>query len=97
MPLIDGELRRRLPPLGSQEEELDPIVCAKFILPGTATAWYVTEGEADGSECLFFGFVTQPENKLGEFWLLKLQELGAERDLTFQEGRLTEVVPAPEL
>lgn len=97
MLLVDYRLRRRLPPLESQTAEDNPIVYARFTLAGTKTAWYVTEGQEEGFDYLFFGFVTQPENKFAEFRLSKLRELGAERDFTFVEGRLTEVVPAPEL
>jgi hypothetical protein len=101
MTLLDEELRARLPPLYSQEAEEDPIVYAKFFLPGTNWTWYVTEGEAQGNDFLFFGYVIGLESEFGYFVLSELEEvrtrLGTqvERDLNFTEGRFTTVVPAP--
>jgi hypothetical protein len=104
MELLDDQLRAVLPPLYSQEAEDEPIVHARFFLPGAAPwAWYVTEGEAQEDDFLFFGFVTGLENEFGYFLLSELEALrsrtGAcvERDLTFTAGRLTDVVPAPDL
>jgi hypothetical protein len=103
MKLLDDELRQKLPPLNSQEADDDPFVHAKFFLPGTDTAWYVTEGEAAGDDFVFFGFVSQPVNQFAEFQLSQLERIrgphdaSVERDAAFTPGRLTEVVPAPEL
>ena len=103
MPLLTDELRTRLPPLNSQEAEDDPVVYAKFVLPGTKSAWYVTEGQAAGAEFAFFGFVTEPVNDFAEFYLSQLERIrgphGAcvERDPEFTPGRFTDVVPAPDL
>ena len=102
MKLLTDELRARLPPLYSQEAEADPIVYAKFFLPGTGWTWYVTEGSPRGDDFLFFGFVVGLESEFGYFVLSELESVrtslvvGVERDLTFREGRLTEVVPAPD-
>jgi hypothetical protein len=105
MKLLDDELRQKLPPLNSQEAENDPFVYAKFFLPGTDAAWYVIEGQAAGDEFVFYGFVTQSVSQFefGEFQLSELEAIrgphGArvERDPDFTPGRLTDVVPAPEL
>jgi hypothetical protein len=102
MKLLTDELRARLPPLYSQEAEADPIVYAKFFLPGTDWTWYVTEGSPRGDDFLFFGFVVGLESEFGYFVLSELESVrtslvvGVERDLTFTEGRLTGVVPAPD-
>lgn len=101
--LLSDELRARLPPLYSQEAEADPFVYAKFFLPGTGWTWYVMEGEARGDDFLFFGFVCGQEAEFGYFVLSELESattplgLHVERDLAFTEGRLTDVVPAPDL
>ena len=101
--LLPDELRARLPALYSQEAEADPMVYAKFFLPGTQWTWYVTEGEAKGEDFLFFGFVVGQEAEFGYFVLSELESattplgLHVERDLAFTEGRLTDVVPAPDL
>jgi hypothetical protein len=102
MKLLTDELRARLPPLYSQEAEPDPTVYAKFILPGTGWTWYVTEGSEQEGDFLFFGFVVGLESEFGYFLLSELETvrtslgLAVERDLHFPEGKLTDVVPAPD-
>ena len=102
MKLLTDELRARLPPLYSQEAKAEPIVYAKFFLPGTNWTWYVTEGSEREGDFLFFGFVVGLESEFGYFLLSELEEVRAggifpvERDLHFREGRLTDVVPAPD-
>jgi hypothetical protein len=101
--LLTNDLRARLPALYSQEKEAEPIVYAKFFLPGTDWTWYVTEGSQLENDFLFFGFVVGVEREFGYFLLSELESvrtplgLAVERDLAFREGRLTDVVPAPEL
>ena len=100
--LLDDQLRNRLPALYSQEAELDPIVYAKFFLPGTGWTWYVTEGGEQGNDFLFLGFVVGLDSEFGYFVLSELESvrsplgLAVERDLAFTEGRFTDVVPAPD-
>lgn len=102
MPLLTGDLRSRLPPLLSQEAEGDPMVYARFHLPGNRWDWYLIEGEPDGDDYLFFGFVFGIEDEFRHFRLSELEAVrglfgeAVERDLTFTEGRLTDVVPAPD-
>src|SRR5690348_5126606 len=102
MKLLTDELRARLPPLYSQEAEAEPMVYAKFFLPGTAWTWYVTEGQEQEGDFLFFGFVAGLDSEFGYFLLSELESvrsalgLPAERDLYFKEGKLTDVVPAPD-
>ena len=102
MPLLDDQLKGRLPPLCAQEADPDPMVYAKFYLPGTRWAWYVFEGQPEGQDYLFFGFVSGRESEFAQFRLSDLEAMrsligqGVQRDLTFPEGRLTDVVPAPE-
>jgi len=103
MKLLTGDLRAKLPALYSQEGESNPIVYAKFFLPGTGWTWYVTEGGQREDDYLFFGFVVGLESEFGYFLLSELESLrtrlglSVERDLHFQEGKLTDVVPAPDL
>ena len=102
MPLLDDQLRGRLPPLYAQEAEPEPMVYAKFYLPGTRWACYVFEGQPEGQDYVFFGFVSGRESEFAEFHLSDLDAMrsligqAVQRDLTFSEGRLTDVVPAPE-
>ena len=103
MKLLPEDLKSRLPPLLSQEAADEPVVYAKYFLPGTAWAWYVIEGEEEDGDFLFFGFVTGLDNEFGHFRLSELDGLrgpdsqAVQRDLTFTEGRLTDVVLAPDL
>ena len=103
MPLLDDDLRSRLPTLYSQEAESEPHVFARWFLPGTGWVWYLIEGEASGDDYQLFGFVIGAESEFGYFLLSELEALrspsGAcvERDPTFTEGRLTDVVPAPDV
>lgn len=52
--LMTSELRRKLPPLYSQEDEKDPIVYAKFFNPYGSGTWLITE--FDGRDTMF-GYV----------------------------------------
>ena len=102
MSLLDDQLRGRLPPLYAQEADPEPMVYAKFYLPGTQWAWYVFEGQSQGDDFVFFGFVSGRECEFAQFRLSDLDAMRSligqevQRDLTFPEGRLTDVVPAPE-
>jgi hypothetical protein len=102
MELLTAELRRQLPPLYSQENQADPIVHAKFFTPDSNWTWWVTEGSPQGGDFLFFGFVRGHEDEWGYFLLSELNEvrgplgLRIERDLHFEPGRFTDVVPALE-
>ena len=103
MKLLTEELRAKLLALYAQESEADPIVYAKFFLPGIGWTWYVTEGQEQDGDFLFFGFVVGLESEFGYFLLSELESvrsplggLPVERDLSFREGRLTDVVPAPD-
>jgi hypothetical protein len=103
MPLLPDELRARLPPIYSQEAEPEPRIHCKLFLPGTGWTWYVMEGGPQDNDFLLFGFVVGLESEFGYFLLSELEKLRSplglpvERDLAFTEGRLTDVVPAPEI
>ena len=102
MKLLTEELRAHLPPLYSQEADTDPIVYAKFFLPGTGWTWYPTEGGEQENDFLFFGYVVGLDSEFGYFLLSELESvrsplgLEVERDLAFPEGRFTDVVLAPD-
>lgn len=99
MKLLTDEIRAKLPALYAQEAEHEPVVYAKFFLPGTGWTWYVTEGSQQEDDFLFFGFVVGLESELGYFLLSELESvrtplgLAVERDLAFQEDKLSDVVP----
>ena len=102
MELLPDELKSRLPPIHSQDSEMLPMVYARFSLSGTPLVWYAIEGQAEGEDYLFFGFVLGPN----DFRNFRLSELEAarsptgnrvERDIRFTPGRFTDVIPAPDL
>ena len=92
MMLLTKELRRKLPPLYSQENEPDPLVLCKFFYPDFSWTWYAIE--FDGED-LFYGLVAGFEKELGYFRLSELMEnrgtLGCpiERDRYFTPCRLS--------
>ena len=102
MDLLPEDLRNRLPPLHSQDSEMLPVVHARYSLSGTPFVWYPIEGAPDGDDYLFFGFVLGP-NAFRRFSLSELAALKSpeghvvERDMRFLPGRLTDVIPAPNL
>ncbi len=102
MELLPEELKTRLPPIHAQEAEDDPVVFARYFIPGTNLSWFVIEGETDGTDYMLFGFDTQS----ADFRYFRLSELKAARsllgqpvelDTAFAPSRLTDVVPAPDL
>jgi hypothetical protein len=97
MQLLTPELRAELPKLYSQESNKEPTVHAKFFFPAGRWTWFVTEGEPDGDDFRFFGFVIGDFEEWGYFSLNELQSLNihgltVERDLYFKTGTMDEVL-----
>lgn len=100
MKLLTKEIINRLPKLYANEnkkaEDIEVII--KFFDPCGSWTWYVTEGNKEDNDYLFFGFVRGIENELGYFRLNELQSikrpfgLGIERDLHFKKHTLKEVM-----
>lgn len=94
MKLMTEELRKKLPPLGSQDKVKDPIVQVKYFCPWNHWAWYAFE--FDGED-IFFGWVFGDYPELGTFSLSEMESikgpmgLGIERDLYFDPKPLSEV------
>jgi hypothetical protein len=104
MKLLTKGLLARFAKLGRQEESTDPIVVAKFFNPSGAGTWYATEYDPASRE--FFGFVSifgDWNDEWGSFSLDELESyhgnfgLGIERDLYFDEKRISEVMPSAKL
>ena len=96
MELLTQELREQLPPLYSQENEADPMVICKFFHPLSTMTWYAIEGQPEGDDYIFFGWVHADFPELGYFSLsemesVKVMGLGIERDLHFTPKKLSEV------
>lgn len=98
MKLLTEELRARIPPLYSQERESDPVVHARFFTPDSNWTWWVTEGQLEGEDYRFFGFVQGLEDEWGYFLLSELESargplgLAIERDLYFEPGPVSQVI-----
>lgn len=94
MKLITKELREKLPPFYSQEDNPDPEVHIKFFCPWNSWTWYGIEFDGDDT---FFGWVDGDFPELGYFTLSELESvtgpmgLKIERDLYFESKLLSEV------
>jgi hypothetical protein len=92
-------LEKRFAQVGSQAEEKDPLVIARFFNPNGAGTWYATE--YDPQYKVFFGYVSifgDHNDEWGSFSLEELQSyrgplgLGIERDRFFTEKRASEAI-----
>ncbi len=106
MKLLTQEMRKKLPPLYSQDGKGGKaVVYAKYFTPSSSWSWYITEGEPVLSESgteidyKFFGLVFGHEKELGYVLLSELEEvrgpmgLPIERDLYWQPKTLEEIAP----
>jgi hypothetical protein len=97
MQLLTPELRSELPKLYSQDGNKDPKVYAKFFFPAGRWTWFVTEGQQEEEDFIFFGYVIGDFEEWGNFSLTELQSvsvhgLTVERDLYFKQGAMSEVL-----
>lgn len=100
MKLLTAEIIRELEksPLYSHENDKpeDVPVIVKFFTPWAGWTWYATEGNREGDDWLFFGYVEGLEKELGYFRLSELQSvtgpggLKIERDMHFGKHNLAE-------
>ncbi len=106
MKLLTQEIRRKLPPLYSQDSKGGKAVAyVKFFTPSNSWTWWATEGspikDEEGKEIdfHFFGLVDGHCKELGYFSLKELEEvrgpmgLPIERDLHWQPKTLEEIAP----
>jgi hypothetical protein len=97
MPLLTKELRKHLPPLGSQEGKGGKAVAyLKLFTPDSSWTWYATEFDGEDT---FFGLVEGQEKELGYFSLAEISSvrgpmgLAIERDLHWTPKTLSEIAP----
>jgi hypothetical protein len=90
MKLLTKELRNKLPPLYSTQNEADPsgpMAVVKYFTPDSSWTWYACEFDGEDT---FFGLVQGLEEELGYFSLSELETttgpfgLHVERDLYFK-------------
>ena len=97
MKLMTQEIRKKLPPLYSQESRgRKAIAHVKFFTPDSGWTWYATEFDGEDT---FFGLVDGQEKELGYFSLRELESvrgpmgLAIERDLYWEPKSLGEIAP----
>jgi hypothetical protein len=100
MKLLTKEIIDKLPKLYATEkkkpEEVSIIV--KFFCPWNSWSWLVTEGEKQGDDFLFFGYVKGNFPELEYFSLKELESvrghlgLKIERDMHYEGHKLSEVM-----
>ena len=106
MKLFTKELRKKLPPLYSQDGKGGRAMAhVKYFCPSSSWSWYITEGEPVLDEqsieldFRFFGLVDGHEKELGYVLLSELEEvrgpmgLPIERDLYWEPKTLQEIAP----
>ena len=107
MKLLTEELRKKLPPLYSQDGKGGKAVAyLKFFTPDSGFIWWITEGspikDENGNEVdfQFFGLVEGPFKELGYVNLSELESVAGpmglpiERDLYWKPKTLEEIAPA---
>jgi len=97
MKLLTQELRRKLPPLYSQEGKGGKaIALAKYFTPSGQWTWYAVEYDGEDT---FFGLVDGHFKELGYFSLSELESVNGpmglpiERDMYWQPKTLEEIAP----
>jgi hypothetical protein len=94
MELLPSEVRENLPKLYEQEGTDDPVAHLKFFFPSADWTWFVTEGQMEGDDFIFFGYVIGMTREWGYFSLRELEEINVhhltiERDLFFEPEKLS--------
>ncbi len=95
------EVKSTLPPLYSQENVKDPVIQVKFFCPWNQWTWFATEGEQQGDDFIFFGYVIGHEREWGYFSSNELQSvtgpggLKIERDIYFSPKPKSQVLEMP--
>jgi hypothetical protein len=72
--LIDVIKRRGIPPLGEQENSLDPIIYMEISLFQVSWRWFVTECDIQREDIMFFGFASCDFYDWGWFQLSALEK-----------------------
>ncbi len=94
MKLLTQEIRKQLPPIGSTDDQIDPMAIVKFFNPTGIGTWWACE--FDPATGIFFGKADLGFPELGSFSLEELEGyvgpmgLGIERDLYWQAKPLSQ-------
>ena len=88
---------RSLPSLRAQEHEQDPIVYARFRTRDSRLCWYAIEGQPDGEDFLFFGYIVGESTETGFFSRSELEAVSSllhtalEEDPNFRPTRRSKI------
>lgn len=99
MELLPEQLRNQIPKFQTTEQDdMGEIpVIVKYFTPDSNWTWYVTEGEAEDDDFIFFGLVDGFEKEWGYFALSELISLRGplglpvERDLHFTNKKIKDI------
>ena len=92
MKLLPQELRKKLPPLYSQDGKgSKAMVLAKFFTPDSNWTWYAVEYDPDSQ--VFYGLVDGFEKELGYFSLEELEEIRGQLGLPVERDKWFDPVP----
>lgn len=113
MKLMTEEIRKKLPPLYSQDGKgYDAVAVAKFFTPDSSWTWFATEGspvDSDGImegdeafkapavDFLFFGLVDGHDRELGYFSLNELEQATGPMGLHIERDRFWKPKPLTEV
>ncbi|HUV65713.1 MAG TPA: DUF2958 domain-containing protein [Sedimentisphaerales bacterium] len=93
MKLLTKEIERKLPGLGTTDNQADPVAYLKLFAPWANWSWYACEYDPESEVC--FGLVYGFEAELGHFSLAELAEVDGpfgitiERDTSFEPKPLS--------
>lgn len=90
--LLTTKLKDQLPKFREQGNSKDPIVHAVFFFPGSGWTWFVTEGQPEANDFIFFGYVIGLESEWGYFALSELEELDIHG---LKVERVKDFIPTP--
>ena len=100
MKLLTKEIRKKLPPLYSQDGKGGKAMAvAKWFTPDSSWSFFASEGSEQDGDFIFFGLVDGHERELGYFSLSELEKvrgplgLKIERDLYWKPKPLEEIAP----
>jgi hypothetical protein len=95
--MLPAEIREKLPPLYSQENNKDPIVYLKLFAPFNQWTWFITEGEQQGDDFIFFGYVIGHEKEWGYTSMNELLAVKGPADLYIERDEYFTPKPASQV
>ena len=90
--LLTNAIKNALPRFRLQEFEEDPVVHAVYFFPGSGWTWFVTEGQEEANDFIFFGYVIGFESEWGYFALSELEEVDIHG---LKVERVKDFIPTP--